>query len=131
MRGEGYDKWVKSIKEGDVVLLMDNYSQYSCPVIFSCWHGKSEINGYRSQYLYLPEDQSRYNNKTIPYLPHEIDEIWSNKMKTLKSLGGNGLRLGCVIAHAEKRYFPCPKEFLSKNQIKYINLVKKLKGYEH
>lgn len=131
MRGEGYDKWVKSIKEGDVVLLMDNYSQCSSPVIFSCWHGKSELSGYRSQYLYLPENQFRYNQSDINYTPSQIDIIWSNKIERLKLLGSSGLHLSCVIAHAEKRYFPCPKEFLSKNQIKYINLVKKLKGYEH
>ena len=47
MNSVKYDEWVQSLKEGELVLLMDS-GLWSSPVIFVSFNGESATNGYRS-----------------------------------------------------------------------------------
>ena len=46
MRGSIYDNWVKSLKEGDLVLAIDNH--WSSPVIFLSWNGVNSKKNSRN-----------------------------------------------------------------------------------
>ena len=131
MRGSIYDNWVKSLKEGDLVLAIDNH--WSSPVIFLSWNGDSASNGYRSQHLYIPDwDHTNYwHGADDPQ--KAADEQWESTLTELEKHGARSRRfeISTINAHAEKRYFPFPKKFLTKNQIKFIKLINKIKGYEY
>jgi hypothetical protein len=137
MRGGEYEKWVQTIKPGDIVLLLDNVSQESNPVIFLCWNGTSEIAGKRSQYLHIPHNDHAWwfsgyrEGNTSEEIEDRIDVSWKRRLDDLSKKGDKILYNSAVIAHAEVRYFPFPIKFLNKNQIKYIKIINKLKGYEY
>jgi len=120
---KNYKEWVKTIKEGDLVLSIDG--QWSSPVIFLSWNGDSSSNGYRSQHLYIP---------TWNYISQEqVDKQWNSVYDDIKKHGAKSslLNVTSVNARAEQRYFTFPTEFLSKNQLKFIKLINKIKGYEY
>ena len=64
-----YNEWVKTLKEGDLVLLLETNAIYSAPVIFLTWDGDSLSSGYRAQHLYIPnwnKDHYWYGSKDDP-----------------------------------------------------------------
>ena len=132
MKNEEYKNWVKSLKEGDLVLALDG--QWSAPVIFMAWHGDSSSTGYRSQHLFIP-DWSKYHHwygrQDDPQ--KEADEQWAATFKELEEHGAKSRRfeIATVNARAEERYFPFPPNLLSKNQKKFIKLINKIKNYEY
>ena len=71
MNSVKYDEWVKSLKEGDLVLLMD-HGIWSSPVIFIAFNGASATNGYRSQHLWIPDWD--YNSYSLRWHKGTIEE---------------------------------------------------------
>lgn len=132
MNNPNYKKWVKSLKEGDLVLTLD--AHWSTPVIFLSWNGDSSSTGYRSQHLYIPTwnvDHHYYGAQDNPQ--EACDEQWKTTFAELEKHGAKSRRfeISTVNARAEERYFPFPVEFLDKNQVKFIKLINKIKGYEY
>tara|TARA_R100001594_G_scaffold94077_1_gene128292 strand:+ start:1022 stop:1435 length:414 start_codon:yes stop_codon:yes gene_type:complete len=133
----GYKEWVKNLKEGDLVLLMDNNAVYSSPVIFLNWNGDSSSNGYRAQHLYIPDWNIHHywygNGTSEEERQQNVDDQWESTFKELEKHGSKSRRfdVSIVNAHAEKKYFPFPKEFLTKRQKKFVKLINKIKGYEY
>tara|TARA_R100001082_G_scaffold110750_2_gene91607 strand:+ start:3434 stop:3841 length:408 start_codon:yes stop_codon:yes gene_type:complete len=130
-----YDEWVKSLKEGDLVLLMDS-GLWSSPVIFISFNGESSTNGYRSQHIWIPDwDHTRYvfGTDTEEERKEAAQKQWRSTMKELENHGAKSrrFRLDVCNANAEKRYFPFPTKFLNKNQKKFVKLINKIKGYEY
>ena len=127
-----YTNWVKSLKEGDLVLSLDG--QWSLPVIFLSWNGDSSSNGYRSQHLWIPNwniDHHWYRSQDNPQ--EACDKHWKTTLDELEKHGAKSrlFEISSVNARAEERYFPFPPELLDKNQIKFIKLINKIKGYEY
>tara|TARA_R100000234_G_scaffold33125_1_gene19507 strand:+ start:1589 stop:1984 length:396 start_codon:yes stop_codon:yes gene_type:complete len=131
MNSLNYNKWVKNIKEGDVVLLMESQQVYSNPIIFISWNGHSATNGYRAQYIYIPDYESSFGpwwkDKDEEEIKKEADKAWKKRIKDYKP----GCMLATINANAEKKLFPFPKEFLTKNQLKFVKLIKQLHYYEY
>ena len=130
-----YDEWVKSLKEGDIVLLMDS-GIWSSPVIFIAFNGDSASNGYRAQHLFIPDwDHTRYHwgKETLEESKRKAQEQWDSTFAELEKHGPKSRRFQVdkVNANAEKRYFPFPIKFLNKNQKKFVKLINKIKGYEY
>ena len=127
-----YKKWVKTIKEGDLVLSIE--SQWSAPVIFLSWNGSSSSNGYRSQHLYIPNWSIHHHWYSSQDTPQEAcDKQWKTTLDELEKHGAKSrlFAVTSINARAEERYFPFPTEFLSKNQLKFIKLINKIKKYEY
>ena len=121
-----YKEWVKTIKEGDLVLSVE--SQWSSPVIFLSWNGDS------SKHLYIPTwniHSGWYVAQPDPQA--EVDKQWNSVYDDIKKHGAKSslFNISPVNARAEKRYFPFPIKFLDKNQLKFIKLINKIKGYEY
>ena len=135
MKSPKYRKWVKSLKEGDIVLLMENHSIWSCPVIFQVWNGDSSSNGYRAHHIYIPNwDLSSYWLKGSNEKKEEqINENWERVYEDIEkqNIKSRYFDISTVNANAEQRYFPFPKEFLTKKQLKFVNLINQIKGYEY
>lgn len=132
MNSPKYDEWVKNLKEGDLVLHLDG--KWTTPVIFFSWNGDSSTTGYRSQHLYIPNWSIKhhwYGDKEDPQAG--VDKVWQESFTELTKHGAKSRRfdISTVNARAEERYFPFPAEFLTKNQIKFIKLINKIKGYEY
>ena len=135
MNSAQYEEWVKNLKEGDLVLLMDN-GLWSSPVLFISFNGESATNGYRSQHLWIPDwDHNRYSyrSETAEERKKAAKEQWDSTFKELENHGGKSRRFRVDVcnANAEKRYFPYPTQFLDKNQKKFVKLINKIKGYEY
>jgi len=135
MNSEIYNSWVKSLKEGDIVLLMDS-GVWSAPVIFMNFNGDSSSSGYRAQHLFIPDwDHTRYHwgSETVEERKRRSQEQWDSTFAELEKHGPKSRRFQVdkVNANAEKRYFPFPIQFLSKNQKKFVKLINKIKGYEY
>ena len=133
MNSANYKKWVKNLKEGDLVLLMEN-SAWSAPVLFLAWNGNSSSSGYRAQHLYIPnwsKDHHWYGSQDDPQAA--ADEQWGETFKEIEKHGTKSRRFDiCIVnSNAEKRYFPFPKGFLTKNQKKFLKLINKIKKYEY
>jgi len=123
MNNPKYKEWVKNLKEGDLLLFVDNH--WSAPVIFLSWNGDSSSTGYRSQHLWIP---------TWNYISQEeADKQWKATFAELEKHGTKSryFNTSSVNTRAEERYFPFPVKFLTKNQIKFIKLINKIKGYEY
>tara|TARA_R110000851_G_scaffold64229_2_gene146490 strand:+ start:839 stop:1237 length:399 start_codon:yes stop_codon:yes gene_type:complete len=132
MKNIAYKEWVKTLKEGGLVLSIEG--RWSAPVLFLSWNGDSSTNGYRSQHLYIPDwDVSHhwYGKQNDPQA--RVDKQWKDTFDELEKHGAKSrsFNVNTVNARAEERYFPFPVEFLSKNQIKFIKLINKIKGYEY
>ena len=132
MKTEEYKDWVKTLKEGDLVLILE--AQWSSPVIFLSWNGDSATNGHRSQHLYIPNwniHHHWFGKSDDPQT--EIDEQWELTFKELEEHGAKSRRFDVttVNARAEERYFPFPSKLLSKNQKKFVKLINKIKNYEY
>lgn len=132
MNNSKYKEWVESLKEGDLVLALDG--QWSGPVLFLSWHGGSATNGYRAQHLFIPDwniDHHWHGREDDPQ--KACDEQWKSTLTELEKQGAKSrsFYVTTVNARAEKRYFPFPTKFLSKNQLKFIKLINKIKGYEY
>ena len=129
-----YKKWVETIKEGDLVLLMENNAIYSSPVIFLAWNGDSSSSGYRSQHLWIPEWHEEHYFFQREDDPQEaIAKQWEGTFTELEKHGTKSRRFDISVcnANAEKRYFPFPKKFLTKEQKKFVKLINKIKKYEY
>ena len=113
------EKWVSKIKKGDLIGLLGG--DYLNPVIFKTWNGKSTYSGYRAQYYWIP------NNRWSKW----TEEDWDNHFRNLKDSDSWIHRTSSVNSRAELRFVPYPMEFLCKNQKKFINQFKHLKGYEY
>ena len=134
MNSPEYKTWAKSLKEGDLVLLIENSEIHSAPVIFLSWNGDSSTNGYRAQHLYIPSwDKDHYWHRSEDDPQSAADAQWESTLKDLEKQGEQSrwFDVSVVNANAEKRFFPFPKEFLTKNQIKFVKLINTIKGYEH
>lgn len=132
MKNTNYKEWVKNLKDGDLVLSMEG--QWSAPVLFLSWNGDSATNGYRAQHLYIPDwnkEHHWYGSQSNPQA--RVDKQWKDTFAELEKHGAKSrsFSVSTVNARAEERYFPFPIEFLSKNQIKFIKLINKIKGYEY
>ena len=132
MKNPNYKKWVKNLKEGDLVLSIEG--QWSAPVLFLAWNGDSATNGYRAQHLFIPDwnkEHHWYGRQDDPQ--QAVDDQWKATFDELEKHGAKSRRfdITTVNARAEERYFPFPTKFLSKNQIKFIKLINKIKGYEY
>jgi hypothetical protein len=130
-----YDEWVKTLKEGDIVLLMDS-GIWSTPVIFMNFNGDSAYSGYRSQHIHIPDwDHTKYHwgNESVEKRKERAKEQWDSTFANLTKNGikSNRFYLDKVNANAEKRYFPFPVKFLNKNQKKFVKLINTIKGYEY
>ena len=133
MNSPKYKDWVESIKEGDLVLLMEN-STWSAPVLFLAWNGDSSSSGYRSQHLYIPDwNKDHYWHRSEKDPEAAVNKQWESTYDELEKHGAKSrcFAISVVNANAEKRYFPFPKEFLTKNQKKFVKLINKIKGYEY
>lgn len=124
MRNPNYKEWVKTIKEGDLVLFIDNH--WSAPVIFLSWNGDSASTGYRSQHLYIPSWNHIAEEEAV-------EEQWKEALTEFEKHGTKSryFDISPVTARAEERYFPFPTKFLTKNQSKFIKLINKIKNYEY
>ena len=136
MTSKGYSEWVKNLKEGDLVLLIENTAIYSAPVIFLSWNGDSSTNGYRAQHLYIPDwnvHHYRFMGDTEEERQKNVDEQWKSTFTELEKHGSKSRRfdISVVNANAEYRYFPFPPKFLTKEQKKFVKLINKIKGYEY
>jgi len=132
MNNSNYKKWAKNLKEGDLVLFIDKH--WSAPVIFFSWNGDSSTTGYRSQHLYMPtwnKDHHWYGIQDDPQ--QAADDAWKSTFTELDKHGAKSrsFSICAVNARAEERYFPFPVEFLDKNQLKFIKIINKIKGYEY
>ncbi len=116
---------------------MENQAIFSTPIIFLRWNGDSSTSGYRAQYLYIPNfsiESWHFRNETSEEEKlKKIEENWQEIFDDIKKNQLNSGRFSvCSInANAEKRLFPFPIEFLTKNQLKFVNLIKHTKGYEY
>ena len=137
MNSPNYKEWIKSLKEGDVVLLMDSGVIYSGPILFLNWNGDSSSNGYRAQYLYIPNfttDSWHFRDAKSEEEKNEIiEKNWEGIFDRIKKnqLKSSYFSVCSVNSNAERRLFPFPIKFLTKNQLKYVNLIKHIKGYEY
>ena len=134
MNSSKYKDWVQSIKEGDLVLILENNAIYSSPVIFLNWNGDSSSNGHRAQHLYIPDwnvDHFHFQRDDNPQ--EALNKQWESVFENLEKYGIRSVHFDAssVNARAEQRYFPFPKEFLTENQKKFIKLINKIKGYEY
>ena len=132
-----YEEWVKSLKEGTIVLLMDNQAIWSAPIIFLNWNGHSATNGYRAQYLYIPSfspESWHFRTKmSEEEKKKEIEEQWKSIFQEIElhEAKSRYFNVSSINANAERRLFPYPIKFLTKNQLKFVNLIKHIKGYEY
>ena len=137
MGSPGYKDFVKNLKAGDLVLLLDN-NYYAAPVLFLNWNGDSATTGYRAQYLFIPDWDwaDRYTwhrNAQDGEAEERTAQWWKDCFDGLMKDGNKSMRLQphTINAQAEKRFYPFPKTFLTKNQKKFLKLINKIKGYEY
>ena len=134
MGSPGYKDFVKNLKSGELVLLLDN-NYYATPVLFLNWNGDSATNGYRAQYLYIPDwnTDTAWMGNTQEEKERKVAEWWKDCLDGLVKNGdkSTSLRSHTGNAQAEKRFYPFPKTFLTKNQKKFLKLINKIKGYEY
>tara|TARA_R110000765_G_scaffold77898_4_gene153151 strand:- start:384 stop:779 length:396 start_codon:yes stop_codon:yes gene_type:complete len=131
MNGENYTSWVNALKEGDLVLAIEG--SWSAPVIFLAWNGESSTAGYRSQHLHIPRWEPSMWAGYDSEAQERSDTEWKNKFIELEKHGASSrsFEISSVNSQAEKRYFPFPKQLLTPNQLKFIKLINKIKGYEY
>tara|TARA_R110001606_G_scaffold273574_4_gene422102 strand:+ start:245 stop:643 length:399 start_codon:yes stop_codon:yes gene_type:complete len=132
MKTPKYKKWVKNLKEGDIVMYLDG--KWSEPVMFLSFNGDSSSSGYRAQHVYIPNwtiDSWNFLTKDNPQ--EHVDAQWNSTLTELEKQGlkSRSFTIASVNARAEERYLPYPIEFLTKNQLKFIKIINKLKGYEY
>jgi len=129
VNSKAYNDWIRELKEGDLILHLDNRGVYSSPVIFLYWNGPG-----RAHYLYIPDwtAENMWSHDDNPK-KDQARELWDYSFKDLEKHGTKSrwFIASTILTDANKRFFPFPKRFLSKNQKKFIKLINKIKGYEY
>ena len=108
--------------------------KWSEPVMFLSFNGDSSSSGYRAQHVYIPSwNIDSWNSSTKDNPQEHVDEQWNSTLTELEKQGlkSRSFTICSVNARAEERYLPYPIEFLTINQLKFIKIINKLKGYEY
>ena len=132
MIGRNYKEWVKTLKEGGLVLSIEG--RWSAPVLFLSWNGDSATNGYRAQHLYIPTwDIDSWHFKISTDAATAVEEQYKSTITELEKHGAKSrsFTITSVNTRAEEHYFPFPVELLTSNQVKFIKLINKIKKYEY